>query len=231
MNNLYEFGGTCDVVIRCKTARTIGGKTYQANEPYTILHDVYCNMQYKNIVSDGSAKNNIIYTRTGAPEIISFSGVTLTEKINDLIARRINSQLIGKTHTSMAQNGTLYLPETPVVDSIFVYHNNQSFTDFTVENDKLIGAFESDTEYLIFYDVQSEYSCFDFTTPQYGYFILDIVGKGNKDKTSNDIYIRIPAASLMSVPVFDLVNGDILYAPMQFKCIDQHHKPYFNVGG
>lgn len=231
MNNLYEFGGTCDVVIRCKTARTIGGKTYQANEPYTILNDVYCNIQYKNIVSDANAKNSVLYTRIGAPEVISFSGVTLTDKINDLIAERIENKPIGKIHTSIAQNNIIYLPESPIAGSVFIYANNQPFVDFVIEEHKIFGDFAEGQEYLIFYDVETNNACFDFTTPQHGYFVLDIIGKGNTDKASNDIYIRIPAATIMSVPVFDLVNGDILHAPMQFKCIDQHHKPYFNVGG
>ena len=50
-NNLYEFGGSCDVIIRCNTDRVIGGTNYKANEPYTILKDVYCSLQYRNTLS------------------------------------------------------------------------------------------------------------------------------------------------------------------------------------
>ena len=78
----------------------------------------------------------------------------------------------------------------------------------------------------------SQKSCYDFTTPHYGYFTLEIIGKGNQDKISNQVYIKLPAVSLMSTPVFDLVNGNLLHAPLQFQCVHQNQqKSYFNIGG
>lgn len=231
MNNLYEFGGSCDVIIRCNSERTIGGKVYQANEPYTILENVYCSLQYKNITSDIGTKNNVIATRDGLPDFVNITNVTLTDKINCLIAEKIQPQTIGCVYYGEAYDNVIYLPEIPIVKSIFIYYKNNKIENYTVEQDKILGEFVDGEEYLIFYEKISQHACFDFSTPHYGYFTLEIIGKGNQDKISDQVYIKLPAVSLMSVPVFDLVNGSVLNMPMQFQIIHQNQqKPYFNVG-
>ena len=231
MNNLYEFGGSCNVIIRCNSERTIGGKTYLANEPYTILENVYCSLQYKNTISEGGAKNNVLATRVGLPDFVNITNVVLNDKINCLIAEKISPQTIGHIYYCEAQDNTIWLPEAPIKDSVFVYYKNNKVNDFVIEEDKIIGDFVDDEGYLVFYDIKSQYACFDFTTPHYGYFTLEIIGRGNQDKISDQVYIKLPAVSLMSVPVFDLINGTLLHAPLQFKCIHQNQqKPYFNIG-
>lgn len=233
MNNLYEYGGSCDVIIRCNGERTIGGKTYKAGEPYTILENVFCSLQYKNTLSDTSAKNNILATRIGMPDYVNISNVSLKDKITHLIAEQIPSQKIGHFCYCEAQNGIIWLPEKPLANNIYVYHQGNLITGWTLEEECLMGqdTFVDFEEYLIVYNTEAKNPCFDFTTPVYGYFSLEIIGKGNNDKISDQIYINIPAVSLMSVPIFDLVNGNILNVPLQFQCIHQNQqKPYFNVG-
>ena len=232
MNDLYEFGGSCNVIIRCNSERKIGGVTYSANEPYTILENVFVNLGYKNITSQGNAKNNIVATRQGLPDTIDISNVVLTDKVSCLIAEKISSQTIGKYYYGTAEDGVIYLPEHPVDEQIFIYHRNSRLKDFVVQNDTVVGDFIDQEQYLIFYNTIATNSCFDFETPHYGYFSLEIIGVGNTDKVSKEVYIRIPAASLMSVPIFDLVNGNILHAPLQFQIIHQNqNKAYFNIGG
>ena len=231
MNDLYEFGGTCDVIIRCKSERFIGGRKYEENEPYTILKDVTCGLQYKSINSEANAANNIINSREGLPDLVNIVNVPLTNKVLCLVSEKISHQRIGKIYTGIAKNGIVYLPEAPLQNSVFVYKGNERFISFTVKEDQLVAEFEEDAEYLIFYDVVATESCFDFNCPRYGYFTLEIIGKGNQNKKSNNIYIKIPAASLISTPVFDLVSGNILHAPLQFKVIQQNQPvPYFNLG-
>lgn len=232
MNNLYEFGGACDVIIRCNNERIIGGKTYKANEPYTILKDVFVSLGYKNITSDSGAKKNVIAHREGLPDIININGITLTTKVCDLIAERTREvRYINKVCECIADNGKIYLPETPADKTLFIYKNNELFTTFIIENDILKGEFIEGQSYLIFYSVLSDNICFNFNVPSYGYFSLDIIGKGNVDKITQNVYLNFPAVSLISVPVFDLVNGTILNAPLQFECIHRGQKEaFFAVG-
>jgi hypothetical protein len=231
MNNLYEFGSACDVVIRCKSKRTIGGKTYEANEPYTILRDVYVSVGYRTIASQADTTSNILAYREGLPDVVSISNIELNTKICDLIAERAQIECVNKFCESIGTNGKLYLPETPYDSNIFIVHNNESITGFIKENDVLIGDFVDGEQYLVFYTVAATGDAFKFEVPSYGYFSLDIVGKGNSNKQTQNIYITFPAVSLMSVPVFNMVNGTILNVPMQFECIHKCQKDaHFVIG-
>lgn len=232
MNNLYEFGGSCNVIIRCNSERTIGRKVYKVNEPYTILEDVLVDLRYTTLNSESSAKTNIIASKESYPNLINIHRITLTEKINDLIATRDTIQTVGDTYASYADNGVLYLPCAVVPSSLFVYANNELFTDYTVDisQDKLIGNFNDDCQYLVFYDKQVSSPSFSMVTPHYGYFTLEIIGKGNTNKNSKDLYMKFPACSLMSPPTFNFISGDILNSPLQFQCIYKNQPlPYFNV--
>ena len=232
MNDLYEFGGLCDVVIRCCSARTIGGKNYIANEPYTKLEDVYVNIEYVTTSSEANAKQNILNTRVGLPNRVQILNTPLTKKVCDLITTSITAQTIGKTYCGEASGNKIYLPETPCDNQLFIYDKEQRVDNFRVEGYIITSDnFINGKQYLIFYNVLAEGNCFDFTTPHYGYFCLEITGKGNTDKTTTDMYIKIPAASLASTGVFDFVRGNILKSPLVFMCIHQNQEQaYFNIG-
>lgn len=230
MNNLYEFGGSCDVVIRCNSERTINNKQYKAGEPYTILRDVFCSLQYKNNTAEANAKTNIVATRQGSPDIVNISNIVLNDKICDLIATRNGFKYITKVYEGYGENGKLYLPQKPE-GSIFIFKGSIAINEFEINDYILTGNFEEGASYLVIYQILTQHSCFEFDTPHYGYFSLEIIGKGNQNKKSENIYMSFPAVSLMSVPVFDLVNGTLLNTPLQFECI--HHrqnKAYFNIG-
>jgi hypothetical protein len=230
MNNLYEYGGSCDVIIRCNSERKIGNKTYKEGEPYTILKNVFCNLTYKNNTSEGFAKTNVLAAREGKPDIVNITNIVLNEKICDLIATRQNTGIFLIHADCIADGNKLYLPETPDSSTVFVYDKNLNLIDCTVQEDTIVGVFEEGEAYLVFYNKIIE-SAFDFTTPHYGYFSLEIFGHGNINKGTGNIYMKFPAVSLMSVPVFNMVNGTILSAPLQFECIYKSQTdPYFGIG-
>lgn len=231
MNDLYEFGGACDVIIRCNSDRTIGGVEYKAGQPYTLLEDVYVQINYVNTSSNSNARMNVLSRREGLPDNISIMNVPLTEKVCNLVTTKINAKRITKTCKAEAIDGRIYLPEPVLQDTLYVYKGNKLLEGYTVDttNNMLVGDFESG-KYLIFYEVLSSDSCFDFTTPHYGYFCVEVWGKGNEDKTSTDLYIKLPACSLVTNGVFDLVRGNILNAPLVFTCIHQQQEmPYFSI--
>lgn len=232
MNNLYEFGSVCDVVIRCNSVRTIGNKTYAANEPYTMLKDVYCSLGYRSNNSSAEAKQNIGASRDGIIDSITISNIELTEKLCNLIAiKKQEKTTKGIYYLGVAEDGKIFLPSTPCDDNIFVYDEESNKIENVIYQDGcLIGAFNNYQNYNIFYNVLISNS-FSFEVPTYGYFSLEIYGKGNNDKKTDDIYIKIPAASLVSIPNFDFTSGQVLNVPLQFVCI--HHRqeqPYFNIG-
>ena len=231
MNDLYEFGGVSDVIIRCNSDRTIGNQLYKAGQPYTILKDVLVQIGYRNTTSDSSAKTNILANREGLPDLISIGNIVLNTKVCDLIADRTSAQAHTKYIEYIAEDNKIYLPEAPIQNTVYVYYKNQLLTDFTINNDILFGNFISGEKYVIIYSVLSDNICFNFNVPSYGYFSLDIIGKGNLNKQTQNIYIHFPAVSLISNPIFNLVNGSILNAPLQFTCIHRgQSESYFSIG-
>ena len=231
MNNIYEFGGVCDVIIRCNSDRIIGNRTYKANHPYAILRDDNVNIQYRNKTSEGIATKNILSFREGLPDLVSITNVTLTDKVCNLIStKKKEKAVITKYYNAPVDRGLIYLPETPINDNIYIYHGNTLIEEWRRNEDK-IGIDDSYEKVLVFYEVEVDDHSFNFDVPEYGYFSLDIIGKGNMEKKSQDIFIKFPAVSLVSVPVFNMVNGTILYAPLQFTCIHKNQeKSYYHIG-
>lgn len=232
MNDLYEYGDLCDVIIRCNSERSIGGKFYKANEPYTILRNVMVNLSYRTTNSESSAKNNILATRDGLPDYVSISAVELTDKIMCLVAEKQKQKMLSNFCECEAWGGEIYLPAAKECGNIWLYDIDHNLvTEYIVEDDKLVGSFHEGGTYLAFYDYISEHQCFSFDTPHYGYFTLEIFGKGNHDKTSAPLYIKFPAVTLMSVPVFDFVSGQILHAPLNWQIIHKgQEQSYFYIG-
>lgn len=233
MNNLYEFGDLCNVVIRCNSDRTIGGKKYLAGEPYTILEDVLVNLSYVTTNANVAAQNHIIAHREGLPDYVSISRVPLNAKVVNLIADNKQPHYISNyCYCEASEGGVIYLPHSCPIVNIWIYDSQHNrITDFIVQEDRIVGAFEKYQTYLVFYDYLSGGDCFVFDTPHYGYFTLEVFAKGNTNKTTEPLYMKFPAVSLMSIPVFDLVSGTILHAPLQWQIIHRgQEQSYFNIG-
>lgn len=228
-NNLYEFGGLCDVIIRCSSERTIGGKSYKKNEPYTILEDVYVDLQYNTNNTEEGGRKTALAARVGFPHTINIRGLTLTNKINNLIATKTSARSVSKVYDGIAYDGKIYLPEPG--DNIFVFKGNSLIPAQLDETKEIIyGELEEGTSYKIFYETIVSDCSYELETPQFGYFKIEVIGKGNTDKKTKTIYLSFPACSLVSTPVFNFVNGNILNSPLQFKCIYANQEmPYFNV--
>lgn len=232
MNSIYEYGGLCDVIVRCNSERTIGGKTYKANEPYTILKDVVVNLSYRTTTHEGTSRNNVMAAREGLPDYVSISNIEFTDKVACLIADKQEQKFLSNFCECEAWNGEIYFPAATEVGNVWLYNaNNELITDYTIETDKLVGNFEEGQKYLAFYNYLSAHKCFSFETPHYGYFTLEVFSKGNHDKISEPLYIKFPAVALMSVPVFDFVNGNILHAPLNWQVIHKgQEQSYFHIG-
>ena len=231
MNNLYEFGTSCDVIIRCPFDTEIGGQFYKAGSPYTILKDVYYNLSYKTQNTNAFSKENILSYRNALPDFINLYNVTLTDKVCNLITTRVDNKMITKVYHAIAVNGIIYLPENNATNIYIVHDGSLIDIDYTVEEDKIIGDFIEQQEYMLIYNVVNQSETFDFETPSHGYLSLEIIGKGNLNKTTSSIYMNFPAVSLISVPLFNLSSGTILSAPLTFECIQRKQdRAYFAIG-
>ena len=217
MNNLYEYGGIADVLIKPNIDMVIGNKTYKANEPYTILRDVQVNLLYEQINSNIAAKKPVGSSQAARPYQIAISNITLTQKVCNLILTKDEESNYTKTVNEkiIAENESLYLSNEPINNNIFVY--DSSFAAAVVENTEaniLTGDFIDGQEYLVFYDITDSGSKYKLEVPHYPYFTFEITAKGNDNKTTSDVYFKFPAVSIVTVPNFNIVYNNILNTPL-----------------
>ena len=78
-NRLYEFGGTADVLIKCKSPRVIDGVEYKEGEPYTMLKDVVVQLKYEQRIVEASGVKPVFSGGDGRPYEI-FTGIADDEE-------------------------------------------------------------------------------------------------------------------------------------------------------
>ena len=223
MNNpLYEFGGTADVLITCKTKRTIGTTEYDANEPYTLLKDVEIGFEYDQNSKNANASKPVFSSQNAYPSSLSIYGVPLNKKVADLIFTTKTANY-AKTHKEQIfcdTNGQLILSQAPVNNEIFCYNEQlDKITITEVAEDHVVGDFISGEKYLVFYKVAQAGNIYSLDVPYYAYFSIEIFVKGNKDKIAGNLYMKFDAASLQTVPNLNIVDGGLLNTPLVFDLI------------
>ena len=227
-NRLYEFGGTADVLIKCKSPRTIDGVEYKEGEPYTMLKDVVVQLKYEQRIVEASGVKPVFSGGDGRPYEMVISSIPLTRKIANLILTSSKNEYCytKKEIITCWEEGKLELSDIATNDKIFCYDVNFDVVEAQLENGgKIIsGNFKTNVEYLVFYTVLGYGNAYSFEVPYYAYFSIEIFAKGNSDKCTNNVYMNFDAAALTTVPDFNLLNGGLLNTPLVFKLIYKNQK-------
>lgn len=223
MNKIYEFGGTADVIIRCNSARMIGGVHYEEGEPYTCLKDVNVQLNYEQYQPEAGGTKTAVSYRDGRPYQIVISGVPVTKKICNLLLTKKDttySQTI-KQIITCEQAGKLLLSYNAIDNNIYCYVNefDKMQAKLNKETNELEGDFIVGQQYLVFYKTEICGEGYSFEIPSYGWFSIEIYAKGNTNKATNTAYMQFSAASLISVPQLNIVNGGLFGTPLIFKLI------------
>lgn len=221
MNKVYEYGGIADILLRFKIDKEVSGINYAANEPYTFLKDVDIQFNYEQINGQGAATKPIFASNAGRPTQLIISGVPLTQKIANLILTNNNDKTCNRTRREKIvcyESGILNL-NYALSGAAFAYNNNMDRIQCSQKDNSLIGDFISHEEYLVFYDEEIIGDKYSFEIPHFPYFKLEVFMKGNTNKITNNIYMRFDAASLASVPNFNITSGGILNTPLVFNII------------
>lgn len=217
MNNVYEFGGVADVLLRVKSERTIADTTYSANEPYTMLKDVTVQFIYEQINKQADSKRSVYSANAGRPVQIAIGGVPLTQKVANLILTHENITTYQRTRKEIivCENEELNTCYEALPGTKFIFNKNMSRVNES-------GPFINGEEYLVFYQTEAQGDKYSFEVPSYGYFSIDIFIKGNTNKITNDVYMHFDALSLATVPNFNIMSGGILNTPLVFNIIYVH---------
>ena len=227
-NRLYEFGGTADVLIKCKTARTIDGTEYKEGEPYTLLKDVRIQLDYEQHTAGSSAKKPIMSSIDGRPYRLTIGGIPLTRKITNLMLTNTNNEYeyTQRDIVTCWEDGQLQLSHKVLyADNVFCYDDDFNRIDVVSVDESLVnGNFAKDNNYLVFYTTTDNGNAYKFEIPHYAHFSIEIFAKGNTDKQTNNIYMNFDAAALITVPSFNILSGGLLNTPLVFELIYQYQK-------
>ena len=221
MNNIYEFGGVADVLLRFKTEQTICGKKYAAGEPYALIKNIYVSFNYDEKTSTQGAKKPLLSAREARPDQISLSRVPLTQKIANLVLT--SNAGANYTRTRMESVNCYVEGELETnyesVGEVFVYDEDMNRVECEAKDNMVYGDFEMDKKYSVFYKSEAVGDIYQFEVPYYPYMELEIFMKGNTNKISNDVYMNFNAVSLVSVPDFNIYEGGILNTPLVFNIV------------
>ena len=198
INQVFAFGSTVNVLIRCKTAMTINGQNYAANEPYTLLNNVNVSFDYGDNRSDINVHNgSLLAYKTDYPEELYIDNVTLTDKISQLLFKINNNTSEVSIYTKDCSDN--FYIEMNAKD-IFLYKNNNLITDYTynaADGNIVINNYDTTATYLLFYSYNISQASYDLTSPDFSYFTLELFGTGNKTKETMDVYLKIASAKLL----------------------------------
>ena len=226
MNDLYEYGSSFDIIIRLKSDQTIGGQQYKAGEVYTVLHNATVNFTYEETGAVMSARKPIYDANVqNLPVSFAISDVNINTKIANLIMTKQEGQevLVPSIEQCASANDELYT-KYPIASELRVYdaatHALQE--NYTYENDKISGL--DDGTYLVHYYYTKVGATYNLEVPYYPYFTVEMLGKGNKNKNTEDIYFKFPSVSMVQRPKLDFINSGVITTPFVFNII-YHAQP------
>lgn len=213
MSQLFEYGSAVDIILRAKNPITIAGKAYKAGEIYTILRDVGVQFNYNPINSEMEARKTLYRGDTqNLPQSVSTSYVPLTTAISDLIFTPVNvPQKVQVTEQrSSDSDGRIILREKAVADTIFVYGDDGALSFGYDETTNSVQGLIGGQQFSIYYCTKVNGTAYELEQCYQPYFEAEIIGKGNTNKSTNNMHIVLPAVKVDANPSLTFVdNGQI----------------------
>ena len=229
MNSLYEFGSQVDIIIRVKSARNIGGISYDNNEIYTILKDVAINFTYEPTNINITAKQPVYKGDTQKlPIAVDIFGISCTDKIFNLIGTKLSNAYVSTTEIEECipdENGMILLkwPAT----NIFVYrteNGNKIKIPFTNEKDILyIQEKDYNHSYTVIYQaIKPQTKVYSLEQEYQPYFSAELITKGNTNKNTRNLTIVLPTVKIDPNAELRFTNEGLLATSLRLNIIYQN---------
>ena len=221
MGKLYETGGQADILLSFKTQVTIAGRTYAANEPYMYLSDVNYDFRFKETDSAAETRANLIKFHQIVPSAVALTDLPLSSKICDLILERQKENSIScmKRWKAKGNGSTLILPDEPADGKVYIYENGEVVEFDSIDGNIIHGNFDFEKDYVIFYSGKVEGDVYGLEHASLPYMSMQIMIKGNTNKTSSRTVLILPTVVLNSTPIFGTSYNDIMKVPLVFEVI------------
>lgn len=222
MNQLYEFGSTVDIIIRAKNEIKIGDRTYERDEVCAMFEDigVLFNYSQKDVAISGS---KIAYNgyRNNLPQSITTTFVPITTMLADLMLENAEdgSLIQAKEKRVSDSEGTIIL-RANAQKGLFVYDANGNKVTYTRNfNPRVIEGLNPTTAYTILYLTEKNNQVFGLEQCHRPYFEVELVGRGNTDKKTNEIHFLFPSVKIDIDPNLTLTGEGIIGTTLTFNII------------
>lgn len=225
MNQLFEYGSTVDLVIRTKGELVVNGKTYAPNEVYTILRDVPVQFNY-NSNSTAIAAKKPVYNGTTQylPTSAIVSYVPLTTKLANLLFEEgtTNQQIMVREKRSATTSGEIILKRQPANSTCFVKDefDNKVAAQLDIAT-KTLSNLTPGVEYQIDYYTVATGSCFGLEQKFQPYFSVELITRGNNNKSTNMLHIILPSVKIDVMPSMEFIGNGQLGISLRLNIIYQ----------
>lgn len=206
LNNVFAYGSTVNVLLKCYVDMTINGKNFKAGEPYTLLKGVHANIAsqtYTSATSTDAPKAAALRTTTQSNYMyqLTFSGITLTDKIRALFFN--SADKIINTDIIVLEHEVTKIEVTPVdiwfyIDGVLATTNDYIYENgwFTINN------YNTSKKYQVM--ITYEDASFMKLSPEMlPYFSAVIYGVGNTSGQTSDYRFVFDKLALLPDAAFD----------------------------
>lgn len=208
---LMEFGGQATVILRAICDFEVNGIQYTKDDVVLLLDDVPLNFTYNEKMSDVRVgKQNQLFYDERRIDTIIVGETQLTSDYLQLFCKKISNTYI-RSHIETIQitDKTMYLTNKITNDNIYILDHGKYTVEINTEyNSATLNVEEfPDGEYDVLYQEELIQATYDVnSTCSLPYLNMEVIGQGNIDKQTGNIYFSIPKVSLLSRPEFSLNN-------------------------
>ncbi len=242
MNNLLEFGGKANVILRAICDFEVNGNKYKTDDVVFCFEEVDLRFTYNETIKDKTVAgyNLMAYDERKLNAMIIDSSPVTTEFI-ELFATRKRDNFVRPVIEDLAIADNKFYPiEKPETDKIFIIGKGQyTFTMEPLDADErhmectLLAEEEEGAilgEYTAIYDTLVNAPTYDinnnYTLP---YFKAQIIGVGNVDKQTGHAFFEVPRVSMLTRPDYSM-NRTITAQELAFKIISDRSNSNIEVG-
>lgn len=222
MSQLYEYGSTMDIIVRAKNQIKIGDRTYEQDETCAIFENVGIRFNYsqKDVIMSGA---KVAYSgyRNNLPQSITTTFVPITTMLADLMLENAETATLIQTKEKRTSDseGKIIL-RASAERGLFVYDADGNKVEYVYDAvSRVISDLNPTTTYTITYLTAKTNKIFGLEQCHRPYFEVEIVGKGNTDKKTNEIHFLFPSVKIDIDPNLTLTGEGIIGTTLTFNII------------
>lgn len=218
----YKLGNKVKCIIRAFHAGKLGQMDVQYdNQPYTELNDVSATISFSRINTDVSSKETNLFNHVDYINSVSLSDCLLTKKILQLIFKENSIKMKAQSgNFDSDEDGWIYFTvnSDEIAYQVFVYDTNGKLAaaQGEVQGGKI--KVKPNENYVVYWYSEGETSL-SLDESRTEYVSLDLITEGNKEDSSQEMFIHIAKCAIDGRKNFSLAQNSVNTIELTFNVI------------